>query len=479
MKEGYLPKDQRKKILLLSDDMRLHSGIATMARELVIQTAHHFNWVNLGGAMKHPDEKKAFDLSEDVNKQCGIEDSYVRLYATSGYGTAEIVREIIKTEKPDAILHFTDPRYWTWLYDIEREIRQQMPLMYLNIWDDYPAPLYNKAYYECCDLLMGISKQTVNINKLVLEEAANGKIIEYVPHGINEDYFFPITPEYKNYDKYVEFKKNIFEGKEIEFVLFWNSRNIRRKSPGDVILAFRHFCDTIGQEKAKKCALIMHTQPVDENGTDLYAVRDAMCDSSYVNVFFSQDRLGAEQMNWLYNLADVTTLISSNEGWGLSLTESMMSGTMIIGNVTGGMQDQMRFEDENGNWYTPSFEIPSNHMGRYKKHGEWAVPVFPSNISLVGSVPTPYIHDDRCDFRDVAQAIKQVYDLPKEERQRRGLAGHEWVTSEESMMSGTNMGRNLIKYVDQTFEQFVPRTKYDILKVEDLPKKYVKHPMVY
>jgi len=450
-----------------------------MARELVIQTAHHFNWVNLGGAMKHPDEKKGFDLSEDVNKQCGIEDSYVRLYATSGYGTVEIVREIIKAEKPDAILHFTDPRYWTWLYDIEREIRQQMPLMYLNIWDDYPAPLYNKAYYECCDLLMGISKQTVNINKLVLEEATNGKIIEYVPHGINEDYFFPITPEYKNYDKYLQFKKNIFEGKEIEFVVFWNSRNIRRKSPGDVILAYRQFCDTIGEEKAKKCALIMHTQPVDENGTDLYAVRDAMCDPNYVNVFFSQDRLGAEQMNWLYNLADVTALISSNEGWGLSLTESMMSGTMIIGNVTGGMQDQMRFEDEDGNWYTPSFEIPSNHMGRYKKHGEWAVPVFPSNISLVGSVPTPYIHDDRCDFRDVAQAIKQVYDLPKEERQRRGLVGHEWALSEESMMSGRNMGRNLIKYVDQTFEQFVPRTKYDILKVQDLPKKYVKHPVVY
>jgi glycosyltransferase involved in cell wall biosynthesis len=479
MKEGYLPKDQRKKILLLSDDMRLHSGIATMARELVIQTAHHFNWVNLGGAMNHPDEKKAFDLSADVNKQVGIEDSYVRLYATSGYGTAEIVRELIRTEKPDAILHFTDPRYWTWLYDIEREIRQQMPLMYLNIWDDYPAPLYNKAYYECCDLLMGISKQTVNINKLVLEEAANGKIIEYVPHGINEDFFFPITPEYKNYDKYLEFKKTIFEGKEIEFVVFWNSRNIRRKSPGDVILAYRQFCDQIGEEKAKKCALIMHTQAVDQNGTDLYAVRDAVCDSSYVNVFFSQDRLGAEQMNWLYNLADVSALISSNEGWGLSLTESMMAGTMIIGNVTGGMQDQMRFVDDKGQWYTPSFEVPSNHMATYLEHGEWAVPVFPSNISLVGSVPTPYIHDDRCDFRDVASAIQEVYELSPEDRKRKGQAGREWVLSEEAMMSAKNMGRNLIKYVNQTFEQFVPRTKYDILKVQDLPKKYVKHPMVY
>jgi len=479
MKEGYLPKDQRKKILLLSDDMRLHSGIATMARELVIQTAHHFNWVNLGGAMQHPDEKKAFDLSQDVNTHAGIEDAYVRLYATSGYGTAEIVREIIRTEKPDAILHFTDPRYWTWLYDIEREIRQQMPLMYLNIWDDYPAPLYNKAYYECCDLLMGISKQTVNINKLVLEEAANGKIIEYVPHGINEELFFPITPEYKNYDKYQEFKKNIFEGKEIEFVVFWNSRNIRRKSPGDVILAYRQFCDQIGKEKAKKCALIMHTQPVDQNGTDLYAVRDAICDSSYVNVFFSQDRLGAEQMNWLYNLADVSMLISSNEGWGLSLTESMMAGTMIIGNVTGGMQDQMRFVDDKGQWYTPSFEVPSNHMGTYLEHGEWAVPVFPSNISLVGSVPTPYIHDDRCDFRDVANAIQEVYELSSEEREQKGQAGREWVLSDESMMSAKNMGKNLIKYVNQTFEQFVPRTKYDILKVQNLPKKYVKHPMVY
>jgi len=479
MKEGYLPKDQRKKILLLSDDMRLHSGIATMARELVIQTAHHFNWVNLGGAMKHPDEKKAFDLSADVNKQVGIEDSSVKLYATSGYGTAEIVRELIKVEKPDAILHFTDPRYWTWLYDIEREIRQQMPLMYLNIWDDYPAPLYNKAYYECCDLLMGISKQTVNINKLVLEEAAKGKIIEYVPHGINEDYFFPITPEYKNYDKYLEFKNSVFEGKEIEFVVFWNSRNIRRKSPGDVILAYRQFCDMIGQEKSKKCALIMHTQPVDENGTDLNAVRDALCDPNYINVFFSQDRLGAEQMNWLYNLADVSMLISSNEGWGLSLTESMMAGTMIIGNVTGGIQDQMRFVDENGQWYTPSFNVPSNHMRTYERHGQWAVPVFPSNISVVGSVPTPYIFDDRCDFRDVARAIREVYDMSPQERVIRGQAGREWVTSEEAMMSARNMGRNIIKYITQTFEQFTPRTKYDIIKVQDLPKKYVKHPVTY
>lgn len=478
-KFGYIEQKDRKKILLLCDDIRLHSGVATMAREIVVGTSHHFNWVNLGGAMKHPDEKKAFDLSEDVNKQNGITDASVKLYATSGYGSADIVRELIRTEKPDAILHFTDPRYWTWLYDIEREIRKEIPLLYLNIWDDYPAPLYNKAYYECCDLLMGISKQTTNINKLVLEEAAEGKIIEYVPHGINEKHFFPITSGYKDFDKYQEFKKSIFGGKEIDYVVFWNSRNIRRKSPGDIILAYRNFCDKIGIEKAQRCALIMHTQAVDENGTDLYAVREAICDPSFVNVFFSQERLGTQSMNWLYNLADVTVLISSNEGWGLSLTESMMAGTMIIGNVTGGMQDQMRFVDNKGEWYTPSFEVPSNHMGTYSEHGEWVVPVFPSNISLVGSVPTPYIFDDRCDFRDVSDAILKTYLMTSVERQDRGAAGREWVLSDESMMSAGNMGKNIIKYIDRTFQEFKPRSSYDIIKIEEMPKKYVKHPIVY
>ena len=478
-KLSYIKKEDRKKILLLSDDMRLHSGIATMAREIVVQTAHHFNWANLGGAMNHPEDKKAFDLSADINKQIGIEDADVKLYATSGYGNADIVRELIKVEKPDAILHFTDPRYWTWLYDIEREIRQQIPLFYLNIWDDYPTPLYNRSYYECCDLLMGISKQTVNINKMVLDDVAKDKLIKYVPHGINTDYFFPITPAYRNYSKYQEFRNTIFEGKDIEFVVFWNSRNIRRKSPGDVILAYRQFCDLIGEEKAKKCALVMHTQAVDQNGTDLYAVREAICDPEYVNVFFSQNRLGAEQMNWLYNMADVTALISSNEGWGLSLTESMTAGTMIIGNVTGGMQDQMRFVDENGEWYTPSDKVPLNHMGTYKEHGEWAVPVFPSNISLVGSVPTPYIFDDRCDFRDVAQAIKEVYDLPKEERDRRGMAGHDWVRSDEAMMTAQSMGANVANCIEEAFDNFTPRTSYDIIKVEDQTRKYVKHAMVY
>ena len=76
---------------------------------------------------------------------------------------------------------------------MENEIRKHIPIVYLNIWDDYPAPLYNKEFYESCDALFGISKQTVNINKLVLGDKAQYKMIEYVPHGVSEDNFKPLT----------------------------------------------------------------------------------------------------------------------------------------------------------------------------------------------------------------------------------------------------------------------------------------------
>ena len=82
MKEGYIPQEQRKKILLLCDDIRMTSGISTMAREIVVGTAHRFNWVNLGGAINHPDKGKRFDLNDDTNRISGITDSSVILIST-------------------------------------------------------------------------------------------------------------------------------------------------------------------------------------------------------------------------------------------------------------------------------------------------------------------------------------------------------------------------------------------------------------
>jgi len=471
MTEGYIPKADRKNILLLCDDIRMHSGIATMGREIVLGTANHFNWFNLGAALKHPDHGKVFDLSDDINKKLGIDDASVYVRPNNGYGDPGMIRQLIKDTKADAIFIFTDPRYWIWLFEMEREIRSKIPIFYLNIWDDYPAPYYNKTYYNSVDALMAISKQTKNINKIVLGEDGDSKIIEYVPHGIDEGVFHPISEE----ERLIEYKKSLFGDKDIDFVVFFNSRNIQRKHPSDIIFAYQHFCDLIGKEKAKKCALVLHTTISDQHGTDLRAVKEAITDPEYVNIYFSADKLSPQQMNLLYNISDVTTLMSSNEGWGLALTESMMAGTMIAANVTGGMQDQMRFVNEKGKWIDFSADFPSNHRGTYKECGECAVPIFPSNISLAGSPLTPYIFDDRCQPEDAAKAFKEIYDLPKEERNRRGLAGREWVTSDESQMSAKNMCKNVTKTMNAAFDNFTPRKSFDIIKVKALKPKKVEH----
>ena len=476
MKEGYIKREDRKKILLLTDDIRVHSGVAHIAREMVINTSHRYNWVQLAGAINHPEKGKRLDLSQDTSNQTGIPDASIILYPTDGYGNPDLVRQVMEMEKIDAIFLVTDPRYFDWLFQIENEIRKKIPIAYLNIWDDYPAPMYNKEFYESCDALFGISKQTVNINEIVLGSKAKSKVIKYVPHGLNENNFRPIN---KKDSQFLEFKKQILGNEEYEFVLLFNSRNIRRKSIPDTILAWRLFCDQIGEEKAKKCLLLLHTDPVDDNGTDLPAVIEYLCPERYCNVKFTNGKFDGNGMNFLYNTADGVILLTSNEGWGLALTEALLSGTPIIANVTGGMQDQMRFIDKNGKWFTPTPEIPSNHRRTFETCGKWALPVFPSNMSLVGSVPTPYIFDDRCRPEDATEQILNLYNMSKEERQENGLAGREWAIGDEAGFTSAKMSNRIIEGMDELFSTWEPREKYEFLKDTDFEPRTLKHALIY
>jgi glycosyltransferase involved in cell wall biosynthesis len=444
---------------------------------MVLNTAQHFNWVQIAGAINHPDKGKRLDLSGDTNNNTGLTDISVVMYPVDGYGDPNLIRQLIKIEKPDAIFLVTDPRYFMWLFQIENEIRRKIPIVYLNIWDDYPAPMYNRPFYEACDALLGISKQTVNINKLVLgEEKAKKKLIEYVPHGLNHDIFKPID---KNDPKFKEFKNQVFKGKEYDFVLFFNSRNIRRKQIPDTLLAYKYFIDSLPEEKAKKCAFMLHTHVVDDNGTDLGAVCDYLFDNNpKYNIIFTPPGLGPDQMSMLYNMSDVQILLTSNEGWGLSLTEAILVGNPIIANVTGGMQDQMRFI-KNGKWVDFDADFPSNHNGTLREHGEWALPVYPTNRSIQGSPITPYIWDDRCTSEDAAKQIRAAYDLGREELKKKGLKGREWALSDEAGFTGEKMGKRIIETLDQLFATWTPREKFELINTKNVEKRVLNHKLIY
>ena len=86
----------KRKILLLSDDLRMHSGVATMSRELVLGTLHKYDWVQIAGAVKHPESGNVVDMSDACNKENGRTDNYLKLYPVDGYGNDEILYQIIE-----------------------------------------------------------------------------------------------------------------------------------------------------------------------------------------------------------------------------------------------------------------------------------------------------------------------------------------------------------------------------------------------
>ena len=463
-------KNKKKKILVFSDDLRMSSGVGTMTREIVMGTLDKYDWVQVGGAIKHPDQGKVIDMNKSVREETGIEDANLKIYPVDGYGSPNLLRELMVTEKPDAIMIYTDPRFWGWLYNMEHEIRQHIPIFYYNIWDNLPYPRWNEPFYESCDLIMNISKQTHNIVQNVCQHKTRTEWDStYIPHGINEKYFYPIKNE-KELIEMNQLKSRLFQGKDIEFCLFYNNRNIRRKMTSDTIMAFREFAYKLPKEKRDKVAYVLHTQPVDQNGTDLPAVVEELCPD--LNIIFSTQKLENKELNYLYNIADVTINIASNEGFGLGTCESLMCGTPIIVNVTGGLQDQCGFRlKDKLLTYQDYSEIHSLHDWRKWEHnkdlthGEWVKPVWPKVRSMQGSPPTPYIIDDRADWTEVSEKINEWYEMTSEERKECGFKGHEFVCSDDAMMSARAMCGLFIDHMDTAFEKWTPRERYEVYKV--------------
>ena len=454
---------------MLSDDLRLHSGIATMSKQIVLNTAHKYDWLQVGAAVKHPDEGKFFDVSDSVNEEAGITDASVRIIPSSGYGNQSLLRQLITTEQPDAILHFTDPRFWGWLYAMEDEVRRHIPIFYYNIWDDLPDPMWNAPFYGSCDLLMGISKQTYGINKRVMDKygmAMEDWQIQYVPHGVS-DKFRPIGKDTDEYQKVLKMKSDLGISDK-KFVVLYNNRNIRRKNPGDVVLAYKEFCDTLSKDEVKDVVMLFHTSKVDPNGTDIPEVVKNVCPD--YDVAFTNKQYSTEELNLIYNLADVTINMASNEGFGLATCESVNAGTPIVVNVTGGMQDQCNFTID-GKYITAEEYVEMGSLHDKKKlpqnlsWGSWVNPIWPTNRSLQGSPATPYIFDDRCSYEDAGKALRQWYDTTEERRIECGLEGSEWMKSKESGMSSKEMGARFIDAMETAFEKWQPVNEVTLWKI--------------
>jgi glycosyltransferase involved in cell wall biosynthesis len=375
---------EKKKILVISDHPLAPSGVGTQTKyviEALIQTGR-YKFVCFGGAMKH--------ANYDPVKVPPYGDDWVIL-PVNGYGTAEMVRGAIFNQKPDMIWFMTDPRFYTWLWNIENEIRTHIPMVYYHVWDNYPYPTFNKPCYESTDVIASISKVTYDIVNKVAPEVEN----HYVPHAVDTNIFKPL-PE----DMVSALKKQNFGEEDSRVTFFWNNRNARRKMSGSLIHWFNEFANEVGPENVR---LIMHTNPKDPNGQDLDAIIREL-DMLDGRIMFSRNKVQSKDLAVFYNMADCTINISDAEGFGLATLESLACQTPIIVNMTGGLQEQVT----NGN--------------------EWfGIGIEPASKAIIGSQNVPFIYEDRISKEDFIAALKKIYNMTNEQRKLLGIKGRQHV----------------------------------------------------
>ena len=379
------------KVLTLSDHPLSPSGVGTQTRyviEALLRTGK-FQILSLGGAIRHEDytPKMVEPFQEDW-----------KIIPVDGYGTQEMIRSILRNEKPDIVWIMTDPRFYEWLWAIENEIRPLCPIVYYHVWDNKPAPLFNKKFYESNDQIVSISKLTHDIVREVAPEVP----CKYIPHAVREDVFVPPTE-----DQRVKMRENILGTDKDKFIAFWNNRNARRKQSGTLLFWWKEWLDK--RDLHQKAQLIMHTEPKDPHGQDLSLIVNQLGLDSDRQVLFSTQKVPLEQMGQFYRIADVTINISDAEGFGLATLESLSCGTPIIANMTGGLQEQV--------------------LG---PEGENGVAIFPASQAVIGSQQVPYIYEDRISKESFIAALDKMYFSSNEERRRLGSQGHRHVRTNYS-----------------------------------------------
>ena len=368
------------KVLVLSDHALSTSGVGTQTRHLIEGLLKKDLWTfrQFGAAMKHVDYRTVV-----------VSDDFI-IKPIDGFGTPDLLRVTLATEKPDIIFLFTDPRFFTWLYEIEDEIHQICPIVWWHVWDNYPFPEFNRFYYDATDKINCHSYMTYQMIKEQYPEKTS-----FIPHTLPADLFFPISEE----DVKANRRSLLGEEKKDDFVGIWVNRNAKRKRPNDVLVSFSNFLDLLEKREGHRNAtLIMHTEPTDQEGPNLFEVAEFL--NIHDNIYFSRDRLDFDKMNILYNISDYCLNISFAEGFGLTTLEAMMASTPIIAAKTGGLTRQV-VNHKNGTQNGIALNI--------------------TNQTLVGSQNVPYIYEDYVSNSDVTKAMYKLYKNNKDPKKKKSL----------------------------------------------------------
>jgi glycosyltransferase involved in cell wall biosynthesis len=375
------------KLLMVTDDIRLPSGVGGQARKLLfgLQKTGRYSITVIGGSLiaQPPDP---------------IDVQGITVYPVSnGYGNQNQLRSIMAVTKPDIVIAFSDPRFFNYMFSIDNEIRRHSKFVLYHTWDNDPFPKFNMQWYAACDYVVTISKFSSELL------TAGGIKNTCIQHGFDPQEIYPLKPD-KVAAVRNEFAKALNKP-SIGFLIFWNNRNLHRKRMEDVVMIFSKF-----YEKHPDSALLMNTESVNNEGNDLVHLLNDMVHPS-LPVVLNFNRVNEDRLNEFYNSADVTLNIASQEGFGLCVGESLLAETPVIASKTGGMPEQMKSDTE-----TFGLLIPA------------------SVRELFGVIGSPYIYKDYVNYEQVISALNNVYGS-RTYFAEKGKKGREFIIKEFNLSS--------------------------------------------
>lgn len=417
--------NKKKNILMISDHQMGVSGVGTQAQWLIngLVSTGKYSFKCLGAAIKHQ--------NYDTIKHS---DDFI-IKPIDGFGSPDLIRNLLVSERPDALMIFNDPRFFVYLWEMSDEINQVCPIVYWHLWDELPAPEYNQPYYEATNLINCINYPTYEfLTKWYPDRAARGEI-NYVPHAVPRELYYKMPDDVRQ-----SIRKKQY-GKRADHLLgLYVSRNARRKRTADVIVSWAMFVDELEKKHGHRNAtLVLHTDPFDMEGTNLYTIVDMY--KLRDNVVFSGGIVDFHNMNNLYNSVDFVINMSYNEGFGLPVLEAQQCGTPAIVTRTGGLPRQVE------NWETG------------EQHG---IVVEPSFKTLVGQQFTPYIYEVYGSCDDYVKGYMKFYEMGKQGRDELGEAAISYVRKNYNIET---MIKDWDETLTRTINNWKPTTNWEIINL--------------
>lgn len=174
---------------------------------------------------------------------------------------------------------------------------------------------------------------------VVYTKYGEAEVLKHVPeikdrmrviyHGNNPQDFFPIQDK----DDVAEFRKQYFNGKaDGRFLMVNVNRNQPRKDIARSLMILKELWD-----RGRRPLLYLHMQ-YDDSGGNIFTLANQLGlgkEFEYFlpspKIFSANQGMPVEDVNRIYNAADMVLSTTLGEGWGLSITEAMATKTPMVG----------------------------------------------------------------------------------------------------------------------------------------------------